>query len=365
MNKRTLIHFFSLLLLALIIALQGCGGGGGGGDDTPEHTETDENTTDPDQTETDENTTDPDQTDADENDTNADSSLRSNVWMTASCVQDDNGIYTKSLIKFSTEGTIYFGYQDFQDTSCVVPKAETYHPDLDVGTFTTGESRILQDGANGTSISFMLNDGQIDAAFTVTNQNTLCFTSNVSVNTPGIQNMRGSTEQVDYDNCLTVFSSTDTPDPNPNPNPNPNPDPDPVTTSSNLQGKWLNVKSCEPSSDGSYMKVAYMFTEDNRVLIAGVPYDNSRCEGEMRAASDYLEPSTPITYVDQGEATLPDGTQGYSLRLSFGSDYADGFYTFDAENRLCISYNLGLTYYLDKASTNINYDNCMTSLGTQ
>ncbi|MET0122406.1 MAG: hypothetical protein ABW124_15315 [Candidatus Thiodiazotropha sp. 6PLUC9] len=342
MNKGTLLRLSFLLPLAFIFALQGCGGGGGGGgdDDNDNSNNTDvEDTTDVD----------------DSTDDNSVSDLSSKIWMSSNCIQDSSGVYFKSLYEFKANGEVLQGYQDFQDTSCTTRKDETFLPSSLMTTYTKGASETLQDGANGYLITIAFNNVTVDGYYTITSQDNLCFTSNFSINTADFSYEIIPSAPIDYNNCLTVHSDANGQDPNPNPNPNPQ--------NSDLLGMWWLQTLCYASDTGGTHNIILKFTEDNKVLYATLPYESNDCSGNPSTSSTFMEFNSPTTYSDLGETTLANGTLGHNLRFSYASAGTDdGYYIFNAQNHLCLSYNL--SGFSNNYTTDIDYDNCMVKLNT-
>jgi hypothetical protein len=332
MNKGTILRLSFLLPFTLIFALHGCGG-----DSSDNSNEKPDNT----------NNTD----------NSAGINISSKIWMTSNCIQDDAGVYFKSLYEFTADGTILQGFQDFQDTSCTTPKDETVLPYNQLTTYTDGGSTTLQDGTNGNLITIAFSDIlTVDGFYTITSQNTLCFTSNFSINTGDFRNIPGPAEPVDYNNCLTVYNATNNQSPNPNPNPSPSPQ------NSELVGMWWLNTLCYISDTGGTHTVILKFTEDNKLLYANLPYTSNDCSGNPGTSSTFMEFESPITYSDLGETTLSNGTLGHNLRFSGGSYSEDGYYTFNTEHSLCLSYNLGFND--DINTTDIDYENCLPKLNS-
>ncbi|MEJ2619195.1 MAG: hypothetical protein P8163_02790, partial [Candidatus Thiodiazotropha sp.] len=123
-------------------------------------------------------------------------------------------------------------------------------------------------------------------------------------------------------------------------------------------------RTCIPMDDGTYALAAFQFTDDNRVLIATAPYQDSTCQGSS-STTGYYEYNPPWTYIDQGPVTLPDGTQGYGLQVSDGSETVNGYFTMGSQNTLCVSYIFGFTALEESDSTDIDYSNCLAPLGAQ
>jgi hypothetical protein len=336
MNKWILIRKSFLFQLLLIFGLQGCGGSDSENDwyDEPETEEEEINT----------------ETGGSSN------TLSSNIWMTASCAQDENGVYFKSLFEFKADGQILYGYQDFQDASCTTATSETALPSSLLTTYTTGNTSTLQDGTSGTLITIAFTENNIsttvDGYYRITDQNTLCFSHNFAINTGRFEHINGPAEPMDYENCLTVHSVANGSNQNPNPNPNPQ--------SGNLLGAWLLPTRCIAYDDGGTFNIMYQYTEDNRLLIAPLSYESDNCSGDGSGSmNDFIDTDPPTTYTELGEETLPNGTQGFKLRFSDNNGNVDGFYVIDNQQRVCLSYNLGLT---DSNSTDIDYENCLVKL---
>jgi hypothetical protein len=119
---------------------------------------------------------------------------------------------------------------------------------------------------------------------------------------------------------------------------------------------WM-TSDCMQDNTGTYFKSLYQFTDDNRFLYAVAGFDNDTCQGDG-TTSDYFEAEPPITYSYQGEATMPDGTQGHSIQLTDGSETYNGYFVIDSQERLCVSYNLEITVE-SAESTDIDYEHCM------
>jgi hypothetical protein len=343
MKKGTNTLLTLLMSLTLIIALQACGGGGGGGD-KPNNTE-----------ETEETDNDSDNDNDNDNNTN-NTTIESKIWLTANCIQDNSGVYFKTLYQFNTSGEVLEGYQDFQDTSCTTPTTETVWPSNTLTTYTKGASDILQDGATGTLITLAFSSNAanvtVDGYYTITDQNTLCFTTNLSINTGDFSYQNIPSPPIDYDNCLTVHSEAS--------NSNPDPIPDTNTQDSVLLGMWWLRSICYASDTGGTSNVILKFTPDSKLLYATLPYESNDCSGTPSDYSDFIEFDTPTTYEDLGEMTLPIGTLGHGLILSNSSDTIQGYYIFDANKDLCFSHNLG--FGTGTSSTEIDYDNCLVKL---
>jgi hypothetical protein len=202
MNKGTIIRLSFLLLVTSAFALQGCGGGGDGGDF----------------------------------DSLPISGISSKTWMAWNCIKDnDIGDFYKTLFEFKSNGEIFFGYQYFQDTSCITPSDRMALPFKKLkATYINGANEMLQDGANGNLITIDYNKGSdpVGGAYTITNENTLCFTSNLKVQTGPlvddlITNDNTSSSPIDYEHCLTAHSKAN------NPSVAPPADPGPGTDSNN------------------------------------------------------------------------------------------------------------------------------------
>jgi hypothetical protein len=276
--------------------------------------------------------------------------------MTSECIQDPNGTYYKSLYQFTSDGQVLYGWQNFQDTSCTT-SANTVLPSNNLGTYQNLGSQTLPDGTQGYGFRFTSEGTSYDGFFALTDNNTLCFPTNLSFRTEGrYVNPEDTSPSVDYEHCLTIHSSS-----NPNPDPNPNPTPD--TGSATLQDIWLLRNICAPLDNGGYALWLYQFTEDSRLLYAGAVFDNENCEGDS-TTSDFYEYEPPVTYSYLGETTLADGTQGHSIQLSNGTATINGYYIIDSQDRLCVSHNLEFAT-TGSTSTDIDYEHCMNRINDE
>jgi hypothetical protein len=237
---------------------------------------------------------------------------------------------------------IYSGFQYFQDTSCSTPKEETNLPDKHISEYKLGGNTTTEDGTNGNLITLDFESNvTVDGIYTITSQNQLCFTSNLSINTADFSFKAGAAGPIDYNNCLTLHSAENNQGQNPQ--------------NSNLVGIWKAHTLCNPSDAGGTYQYALEFTKDNKVQGLNIPYATDDCSGEPGNASN----ATTYTYTDLGETTLPNGTTGHSLQYISSDSSTQGYYTFDNENNLCLSYNLGFS---DNNSTDIDYENCLRNI---
>jgi hypothetical protein len=350
MSKRILPHILPFHCI-LALALAGCGGGGGG-DGSPSQDNT-ENTTDNTDTT---DTTDP--VNPNGND------ITANIWMTSECRQDNAGTYYRSLYHFTSDSQVLQGWQDFQDSSCTTRADTILMPSNEFGTYRNLGSQILPDGAQGYGLRYTDEGQSYDGFFTLTGNNTLCFSTNITFRTQGLHiNTDDTSPSVDYEHCLSVHSSASpspNPIPNPNPTPNPNPSPSPDIGSTGLPGKWLLANVCKALDDGGSMLWIYQFTNDNRFLYAGAVFENGSCQGDG-TATEFFELEPPVTYSYHGESTMQDGTQGHSIQFSNGSETYNGYFVIDSQDRLCVSYNLELTVE-GSDSTAIDYEHCMVKM---
>ncbi|MGD9172145.1 MAG: hypothetical protein PVI97_19165 [Candidatus Thiodiazotropha sp.] len=348
MIKRKLLRIVLLLYIFFALVLAGCGGGDS---DNPSSVNDTENTTDTNDPETTLDSNDP--VDQNGND------ITANIWMTSDCMQDNTGTYFKSLYQFTSDSQVLQGWQDFQDSSCITRADANLLPINDSGAYQNMGSQALPDGTQGYGLSYTHDGNSYDGFYALTDDNSLCFSTNISFRTDGRHiNPDDTSPSVDYDHCLTIHSSTNpNPDQNPNPTPTPIPTQGPDTGSVGLQGKWLLWNVCMPLAAGGSALLVYQFTDDNRFLYAVAGFDNDTCQGDG-TTSDYFEAEPPITYSYQGEATMPDGTQGHSIQLTDGSETYNGYFVIDSQERLCVSYNLEITVE-SAESTDIDYEHCM------
>jgi hypothetical protein len=331
MSKRKLKRYVLALHLIFALVLTGCGGGGGGDNDPPSV----DNTTDT--------------VNQDSND------ITAYTWMTLDCIQDNYGTYYKSLYQFTSDGQVLHGWQDFQDSSCTARADTNLLPSTDFGTYQSLGSQTLPDGSQGYGLRYTGDGESYDGFFTLPDNNTLCSSSNISFRTEALYiDPDDTSPSVDYEHCLSIYSSNN---PNPNPNPDPNPNPNPDVNNTGLEGKWLLWNMCIPLDSGGYALPIYQFTEDDRLLYALAEFENDTCQGDSTASSFY-EFDPPATYRYQGEATLPDGTQGHSIQLADGTETNNGYFIIDPQEGLCVSYSLELTVESSE-STDIDYEHCM------
>ncbi|MCG7870703.1 MAG: hypothetical protein N0C81_12130 [Candidatus Thiodiazotropha lotti] len=274
--------------------------------------------------------------------------IRANMWLTPDCLQDNSGQYYRGLYKFTDDGEILSGEQGFQDASCSTKTNETTQPRTFSGSYAVLDSETLEDGTDGFSFDYSIETRNILAYFRMTDSETLCFSNNLEFRADVVNIETGSVDpRVDYRNCLTLNRSSDDNDPDPNPNPGP---------AVNLQGVWVLSTQCRVNDAGNHYYWLVDFTQDNRVLEAYAFFNNTDCSGTT-TATDFSDIN--LTYTDQGEATLPDGRKGHQMRLIQGVNSFDGYYTFDAQNRLCISHSFTLTR-TDNDSTELDYNNCFS-----
>ncbi|MES9930977.1 MAG: hypothetical protein ABW158_22930, partial [Candidatus Thiodiazotropha sp. 6PDIVS] len=219
------------------------------------------------------------------------------------------------------------------------------------GSYTILGAETLQDGTPGFKVQATLDDTTHEAYFNIGQQNGLCFSSNLEINTVRYTFLPNQTPSVDYQNCLSLYSAAS--DPNPNPNPNPNPS----TEDPNLEGLWL-TSNCIRAENGASAKILYKF-EANEVFYSMWNYENLYCTGEP-AVDDFLSFEPPINYSYLGAETIPDGSQGHSLRVSRGTGTVDGYYLYNSQNRLCSSYAFGFSFITgENQSLDIDYQNCL------
>jgi hypothetical protein len=183
MNIRTLIHLSFLLPLALVIALQGCGGGGGSNDDPDDPQDPQDNViTDPDDPNDQDDPNDPndpnDTNDPDPDNNTTDATLSSSIWITANCYSRDGSTW-KSLYEFNSDGEVRHGNVFYSDTSCASPNL-TIMPENLAGTYQVLDSRTLPDGTSGYGFSYTQEGQTYDGFFSVSDNNGLCFGTNLS-----------------------------------------------------------------------------------------------------------------------------------------------------------------------------------------
>ncbi len=342
MNIRICKQPSMFIVVPVMLVLVGCGGGGGGGDDKPPSGNTDD-------------TSDPVE--------DTSQSISSRIWMSSLCKQDNEGVYFLSLYQFTSDGQVLMGYQDFQDSSCSTRATTQLLPSDNKGSYTVLSSETLQDGTPGHKMNATIDGRTIDAYFAITTESKLCFSPNLVLQTVEGTVIGNPTPTLDYQNCLSVHSSVDNPSPDPDPNPNPTPDPDPADQITGLEGTVWIASSCV-NLGTVYAHLIYQFA-GNELTVGGMGYDNESCQGEG-TFSGFTSNTTSLYYTDLGSTTLPDGTQGYGLRLTNGIDYTNGYYTFTEQNRLCTSYIFDLSMIDDSnRSLDIDYTNCLTRTNLQ
>ncbi|MET0090703.1 MAG: hypothetical protein ABW068_11940 [Candidatus Thiodiazotropha sp.] len=341
MNIRICKQPSIFLVVAVMLALVGCGGGGGD-NDTPSNSNTD---------------------DSSDPVTDTDMSISASIWMTTLCKQDNLGVYFLSLFQFTSDGQVLMGYQDFQDSSCSTRASTQLLPSENSGSYTVLGSETLQDGTPGHRINATIDGKTNDAYFAITTENKLCFSPNLVLQTVDTVFVGNPTPELDYQNCLNVHSPVDNSSPDPAPNPNPTPDPDPADQLIGVEGTVWMTSNCIDYGT-FFAKVLYQFA-GNELTAARMDYDNASCQGDgLSTGFSRLNPS--IYYTDLGSTTLPDGTQGYGLRLTNGSDYKNGYYVFEEQSRMCTSYIFGFSSVDDSnMSTDIDYTNCLIRTNLQ
>ncbi|MET0051206.1 MAG: hypothetical protein ABW095_09015 [Candidatus Thiodiazotropha sp.] len=341
MNIRICKQPSILLVVAVMLALVGCGGGGGD-NDTPSNSNTD---------------------DSSDPVTDTDMSISASIWMTSRCKQDNLGVYFLSLFQFTSDGQVLMGYQDFQDSSCSTRASTQLLPSENNGSYTVLGSETLQDGTPGHRMNATIDGKTNDVYFAITTENKLCFSPNLVLQTVDGTFVGNPTPELDYQNCLSVHSPVDNSSPDPDPNPNPTPDPDPADQLTSLEGTAWIASNCVDYGT-VYAKLMYQFS-GNELTIGAMGYDNASCQGEGTFPG-FASYTTSLYYTDLGSTTLPDGTQGYGLRLTNGIDYTNGYYTFTEQNRLCTSYAFDLSNIDDSnTSLDIDYANCLTRTNLQ
>ncbi|MES9831066.1 MAG: hypothetical protein ABW139_02385 [Candidatus Thiodiazotropha sp. DIVDIV] len=274
--------------------------------------------------------------------------ISANSWMTPDCLRDNAGQYYRALYKFTNDGEVLSGKQSFQDTSCSTQTNDTILPHSFTGTYEIMDGETLEDGTDGFSFDFFVQNRTIHAYFRQTDNSTLCFSNNLRFRADTVNiETRSTAPSVDYDNCLKAYRNSDNSDPDPGPNPSP---------SASLQGVWGLKTQCRVNDAGKHFFWLLNFTQDNRVLEAYAFFNNDNCSGTAQA-TDFSDIN--LNYTDLGEVTLPNGGQGHQMRLTQGTNSFEGYYTFDSQNRLCISHSFTLTR-TDNPSTDIDYNNCFS-----
>jgi hypothetical protein len=338
MNIRKYTQPTIFILVALMLTLVGCGGGGGNDNDTPPDSNPDD-------------TTDP----VEETDTS--NSISASIWMTSLCKQDSAGTYFHSLVQFTSDGQVLTGWQDFQDSSCSTRASTQLLPSENSGSYTILGSETLQDGTPGYKMNATIDGITNDAYFAITTENKLCFSPNLVLQTVDGSFTGNPTPALDYQNCLSVHSGVD--NPNPNPNPNPTPDPDPVTQDTTLEGTTWMTSNCINFNTG-YGKIIYQFA-GGEITVAKLYYNNANCAGDASSLSEFSSvESAAVYYSGLSSATLPDGTQGYNLRLTSTEGTLDGYYTYGEQSRMCTSYAFDFALVdASNDSLDIDYTNCL------
>ncbi len=335
MNIRKYTQPTIFIVVAMMLALTGCGGGGGGDDAPPPNSNADE-------------TTDP----VEDTDTDISSQISSSIWMTSMCRQDNEGTYFHSLVQFTSDGQVLMGWQDFQDSSCSTRASTQLLPSENSGSYSILGSETLQDGTPGYKMHATIDGITNDAYFAITTENKLCFSPNLVLQTVEGSFTANPTPTLDYQNCLSVHSSVD------NPNPNPTPDPDPVSQDTTLEGTTWMTSNCIHFSAG-YGKIIYQFA-GGEITYAILDYNSASCDGDASSLSSFTSLDPAIYYSGLSSATLPDGTQGYNLRLSNGTDTTDGYYTYGEQSRMCTSYAFDFAIVdASNESLDIDYTNCL------
>jgi hypothetical protein len=284
----------------------------------------------------------------------AEKNIRSELWMTPDCVQDNSGQYSRGLYKFQENGEIASGKKGFQDASCSTQSDQMTQPSVFAGTYAVVDPETLEDGSDGFSFDYTIFNDNILAYFRLTNSDTLCFSNNLQFRLDKVHvDLDRIDPKVDYQNCMTVYRASNDDNPNPNPNPDPNPNPNP---SSSLLGVWVLNTQCRVDKSGNHFIWLIQFNQNKTVTEAFAYFNNDNCSGQADASefSDF-----DVVYEDYGAATLPDGNPGYRLQLTQGQTILDGYYVFDAQNRLCVSHSLGLTLS-GESSDGIDYNNCFS-----
>ncbi|MET0029578.1 MAG: hypothetical protein ABW101_18255 [Candidatus Thiodiazotropha sp.] len=274
--------------------------------------------------------------------------LQANNWQSSDCMRDNNGTYRKGLYRFGDDGQLRLGYQAYQDSSCSTRANDQHSPDsIQAGYEMQGEETLF-DGSDGYAIDLDILGNSINSYFNLRDSDTLCFADNVTFEANGLSaEINNSASYIDYDHCLSIYSSNN--DPNPNPNP---------VTNANLQGIWVLGTQCRVNNTGDHFYWIMQFRDDGHVFQAYAFFDNANCSGTTTSTT-LAELDPVLTYTDLGEATLSDGRQGRQMRLSQGANNFEGYYIIENQNELCVSHSFTLTGS-GLTSTDIDYNNCFT-----
>jgi hypothetical protein len=220
----------------------------------------------------------------------------------------------------------------------------------------TDEEEVSEDDEDSND-----NAQSADAYFRFLDEETLCFSNNILLETEVIDLEQGDGSSIDYEHCLTYHSTVDDQPPSPQPDSN--------SVSSQLQKHyWLADDICYHSEGevSSFMRI-FEFTDDNRVVNTELVFMTTDCsmEGEIIDRSTQGDGS----YIDLGEETLSDGELGHRIEISNPNSNTDeslvGFYVIDQTEQLCLSYNLGINNDTSSSSTDIDYEHCLVSIDSQ
>ncbi len=422
-NQKPLISMFALPIV-LSIALLGCGGGGGGDDSPPPNSNSEENGGNTENGEDVSDTggeTQPGEEDssADEEGTSDAHPILSNAWVGATCSEYDYGIYFKSLYQFADDGRLLIGLQIYQDAECTT-RGEGYEkPQQDEYlkvTYSMGTLATLADGTSGYPIHLEstvevpvepepsdpdgmdedceggldvsqdacttaddedngnddtadngdsdpeVYNNSVDAYVVLKDSQTLCFSQNVYIDTEMFYlDSDGDNAAMDYEHCLTLFSSVaDLPGTS---EPIPEPDPEAVELGLN-DFSWLADHLCYPGqAEGQSFQRIFEFAPDGLLLNSEfMTFESADCTGEgFVETTSWTEDLGE--YSDLGEETLADGLIGHRIEINNPvidpSGTRVGFYLMNESGQLCVSYNLSMNSDTNASSTDIDYEHCL------
>ncbi|MEJ2424861.1 MAG: hypothetical protein P8101_10445 [Candidatus Thiodiazotropha sp.] len=353
--------------------------------------------------------------------------ILSNAWAGATCSEYDSGTYFKSLYQFADNGRLLIGLQIYQDAECTT-QGEGYEKpqqgEFLSATYSMGTLTTLADGTSGYPIHFeytveepaepeppmpepsdpdeldedcgddpdvsqnacataddadstdddsadsggddpeVYNDSA-EAYVVLKDSQTLCFSQNVYIDSEMFYlDSEADNATMDYEHCLTLFSSVaDLPDTS-----EPVPESDPDALESGLNDfSWLADNLCYPGGDESQsIQRIFEFAPDGLLFNSEFKiFDSADCTGEgFVQTSSWTE--NLGEYSDLGEETLADGLLGNRIEINNPvidpSGARVGFYLINQSGQLCVSYNLSMNSNTNTSSTDIDYEHCLQPL---
>jgi hypothetical protein len=345
----------------------------------------------------------------------------SNVWAGATCSEYDVGVYFKSLYQFAESGELLIGLQAYQDAACTTPDTGYRKPEPDSFfnlTYSIGALTTLADGTSGYPMHIesaiemppappappapppapdttdedcdpdvsedvcataadsdpadddSANDGEddsgadissVDAYIGLKDAQTLCFSSNILIDTEVVDfDQGGDASVMDYEHCWSIFSTVnDLPDTSV---PMPEPDPEAEEEVGLSESHWLADNICYPGeSEGESFKRIFEFIAGMVLNSEFLTFSTADCSGESSMTyTTWTE--NQGQYTDLGEETLADGVVGHRIEITnpvINLSEAVGFYVINQSGQLCVSYNLGMNSDSNASSTDIDYEHCL------